>query len=250
MIYDYDVAYDVASGLMAMPTAPSGNIGQYSALELMQFGREEYMGAGQPSAIPSLLPVSAGLDFGRALSTLGQAKVVVPAVAGALGLTMPAWLVALLGIGGVAAGGYGALQALGLGEGAGLFGMDILGGPAGSVDGIPLVGPGAAEPPANITLRHWKNGGTDMYLVIKPGTTRRWVVSRSHAGKYNAWPMPRPHLAVIGKNMPRHQMLTRLRHNLSRHSADARTILKVTSPRSLSGGNRNGHHGVRRHKRG
>ncbi len=233
MIYDMDVAYDVASGLMAMPTASSGNIGQYSALELMQFTPETYMGAGQPSALPSLAPYTAGLDLGRVVSTLGTAKVAVPAVAGVLGLTLPAWLTALLGIGGVAAGGYGLLQALGLGEGAGIGGFDILGGPAGSINGIQLVGPGAAEPPANITLRHWKNGGTDMYLVVKPGTTRRWVVSRSAAGKYNAWPMPRPHLAVIGKNMPRHQMLTRLRHNLSRHSADARTILKVTSPGSL-----------------
>ena len=40
-------------------------------------------------------------------------------------------------------------------------------------------------------------------------------------------------VAHIGKNMPSHRQLTRLRRNLSRQATDARTILRLVSPKSL-----------------
>jgi len=45
-----------------------------------------------------------------------------------------------------------------------------------------------------------------------------------------------PSIAHIGKNMPSHRQLTKLRRNLKRHVADARTILKIASPKSLKQG--------------
>ncbi len=49
--------------------------------------------------------------------------------------------------------------------------------------------------------------------------------------------------AHIGKNMPNHRQITRLRRNLHRHRADAITILRIVSPgslRSAGGGRRQG----------
>lgn len=153
---------------------------------------------------------------------------------GALGVSVPGWLATILGVG---AAGYGVYQALGGGEGEGLFGNNLLGGDESSVDGIPLGGPGLAEPPAQYVLKEWSRdtaaGRVQYYRVQLPGwrkpktaayytAFKRWVVFKA------------PHLAVIGKNQPSHRQLTRLRRNLSRHSADARTILKITSPTSLA----------------
>jgi len=154
-------------------------------------------------------------------------------------LGLPASLVAVIG-GAVGAGAtvYGALQALGLGEGEGLFGLDILGGDVQYVDGIPIGGPGLAEPGAEILQKEWHVnydwGTLQYYLVVKPGTKRKYIMLYNTATKkWKAWPWHAPSLAVIGKNMPSHRMLTRLRRNLSKHSADARSLLKITSPKSL-----------------
>ncbi|GAI05254.1 unnamed protein product, partial [marine sediment metagenome] len=63
----------------------------------------------------------------------------IPAVAAAAGVTLPAWLPALAG---VAAAGYGAYQALGGGEGGGLFGLNVLGGDEFAMGGLEFGGPG------------------------------------------------------------------------------------------------------------
>lgn len=236
LIYDMDVGLDVASGLISQAEAATQYIGSPPVIPPASYVSTY---ANEWEAPPrSTALTTAGFDLGKAVQALPVAKQTIPAIAAAAGISLPAWLTALLGVGAAAGAGYGILQGLGLGEGEGLFGLDILGGPAGDVSGIPLVGPGAAEPPASITLRHWKTvtdrGDVHYYLVVKPGTKQKWIVCyNTYKNTYKAWRLPKPHLAVIGKNMPRHQMLTRLRRNLSRHSADARTILKVTSPRSL-----------------
>lgn len=46
--------------------------------------------------------------------------------------------------------------------------------------------------------------------------------------------------AHIGKNLPSHKQITRLRRNLHRHVADAKTILRLASPGSLKGARRGG----------
>lgn len=59
--------------------------------------------------------------------------------------------------------------------------------------------------------------------------------------------MRTPSIAHIGKNMPSHKMLTRLRRNLKKHADDARTILKIVNPRSLRN-RRDDHHHHRRYR--
>jgi hypothetical protein len=181
-------------------------------------------GAGVVGAVPT-----AQAQPSANLAGIGS----LPAILGAAGITVPGWLTAALGVAGAA---YGAYQLLGGGEGGGLFGNNLLGGDTAWLNGIELGGPGLPEPSAQYVLKEWHadtaNGHMQYYRVQMPGwkkpktigyntRTKRWTVYKP------------PHLAVIGKNMPRHQMLTRLRHNLSRQSADARTILRITSPKSL-----------------
>lgn len=151
---------------------------------------------------------------------------------GALGAAFPA----LAGITAGAGALIGLAQALGFGEGTGLLGNNLLGGDVTYLNGVPLGGPGLAEPPAQYVIKEWSRdtaaGRVQYYKVQMPGwkkpktfgyytAFKRWVVFKA------------PHLAVIGKGLPSHRQLTRLRRNLSRHSADARTILKITSPKSL-----------------
>lgn len=167
----------------------------------------------------------------------------IPAVGGllsSLGLSLPAGLASLLGI---ATAGYGIYQALGGGEGEGLFGLDILGGadttPANTP--VPLGGPGLAEPQGANLVKEWHinypKGRAQYYLVQRMGAngrrSRYIMMYKTWDKTWTWWRLPKPNLAVIGKNMPSHRMLTRLRRNLSKQSADARTILKITSPKSL-----------------
>lgn len=105
---------------------------------------------------------------------------------------------------------------------------------------VPLGGPGLAEPGKPYLLKEWHinypKGRAQYYLVQRfspSGRTARYVMMYKTWDKtWTWWRMPRPQLAVIGKKLPSHRMLTRLRRNLSKHTADARTILKVTSPAS------------------
>jgi hypothetical protein len=147
---------------------------------------------------------------------------------------------------------YGVLEALGLGEGEGLFGLDILGGGSSAmpdnemityaggsyVDSIPLSGPGLAEPPAAWIEKEWttNQGGTkcQFYLVRMPTGRKRIAMYNFRTNGWKSWAVHKSTAAYIGKKLPSHKMLTRLRRNLKKHSSDARTILKITSPSSLA----------------
>jgi hypothetical protein len=171
-------------------------------------------------------------NAGNALSLISKGLPAIgaafPALAGVAGAIAP--------IAGIGAGIYGALQAMGLGEGEGLFGLDILGGDTQYFGNIPLGGPGLAEPPAQYVIKEWSRntaaGKVQYYRVQMPNMKK--PVTLGYYTAYRRWvKFKAPHLAIIGKGLPSHKQLTRLRHNLSRHSADARTILKIVSPKSL-----------------
>lgn len=134
---------------------------------------------------------------------------------------------------------YAGAQALGLGEGEGLFGMDVLGGGGQQPivpGGVPFEGPGLREPSAEYVVKEWKRRidsrdgdyNLQFYLVKMPGRAYKIYMYSQKTGGWKSWGLPRP--AVIGKNMPSHRMLTRLRRNLQKHAADAKTILQVASP--------------------
>lgn len=234
---------EVAMPGQAVYSAAEGRVYQAAgaeAFEQMPLSAAITMGASEEgrglAGIPvqqagfPLLPVAAG----------------IPAAAGALGLSLPGWLLTALGIAGA---GYGAYQALGGGEGEGLFGLNILGGDETYRGGIPFGGPGLAEPPAQYVLKEWHvnyNWGTlQYYLVQMPGSkTRKIALYNTRTKKWKVWTWRQPHLAVIGKNMPSHKQLTRLKRNLSRHAADATTILKITRPTAYAK-----QMGYRKHKR-
>jgi len=165
------------------------------------------------------------------LPALPAAGALITGGLGALGVTAPAWLTALLGGAGVA---YGGAQALGLGEGGGLFDNNLLGGDEFTMGGVEFGGPGLAEPPAKYLLKEWHVkydwGRLQYYLVKMPGQSRKIAMYNTKTKRWKVWTWRAPRLAVIGKNMPSHKMITRLRRNLSKHRADADTILKMTSP--------------------
>jgi hypothetical protein len=146
---------------------------------------------------------------------------------------------------------YGGLQALGLGEGGGLFGNNLLGGDDFSLGGLDFGGPGLPEPKAPYT--EWHTGNKQFYHVPQYTSTGKYAGAKiamynRDNKKWKVWRLPKPHLAVIGKNMPRHQMITRLRRNLSRHTADAKTILKLVSPNSLATAKSRGYGGRHKHR--
>lgn len=171
---------------------------------------------GVPTPVPGILP-----------------PVVAPIAAGlgAAGIAIPPAILTLLGI---AAAGYAGYQALGGGEGGGLFGLNVLGGDEFQMGGLEFGGPGLAEPTAPYT--EWQVGNKQFYYVkVMSPTTGKFLRAKvamynKDTGQWKVWTLPKPHLAVIGKNPPSHRMLTRLRHNLRRHTADAKTILQVASP--------------------
>jgi len=145
-------------------------------------------------------------------------------------------------IAGVAAGA--GLVADILTPGAGLIRQDQPMQPAPY--GVPFGGPGLKEPGGKYLLKEWhirqdsKDGDFDLqfYLTQNDRGTKRVFMYNQRTKSWKSWPMPR--LAVIGKNMPRHQMITRLRRNLKRHAADAVTILKLVSPGKLESTRRPG----------
>ncbi len=131
---------------------------------------------------------------------------------GALIAANPA-LSALLGGGAAALGGAGLVNYL--------FGTETVQTNGGT---LTLGGAGLKEP---VAVKQWVANNAQFYLLADG---RIAVYSR----KTGKWKTYRPQkMAVIGKTMPSHRMITRLRRNLKKHTADDRTILGITSPKSL-----------------
>jgi hypothetical protein len=102
----------------------------------------------------------------------------------------------------------------------------------GTQYGIPFVGPGLREPHKDYLLKEWHltlmGAHCQFYLTENARGQKRIWCYNTEKGTWKSWALPK--LAVIGKNMPSHKMLARLRHNLKRHTDDAKTILSITSP--------------------
>jgi len=202
------------------------------------------------SGLPGVMGVTGALQQRLAVAEFQpQVMGAAPAIAGALGATMPAWLAAILGIAGA---GYAGYQALGGGEGGGLFGLNVLGGDEFELGGVEFGGPGLAEPLQPYT--EWHIGNKQFYHMSQYTASGKYsgakvAMYNKDTGKWKVWHLPKPHLAIIGKNMPSHRMLTRLSRNMKRHTADAKTILKITSPHSLESHRRPGGRFVRGKKR-
>ena len=198
-------------------------------------------------------PAGVGIGGGAApLGLVGGAQprqeviggAALPAVIPAVGAALPAVLPALAGIAGVAAAGWSIAQLLGFGQGGGLFGNNLLGGDEFTQGGLEFGGPGLAEPLAPYT--EWQAGNKQFYHIPQYTSTGKSAGAKiamynKDTKKWKVWRLPKPHLAVIGKNMPRHQMIVRLRKNLMRHTADAKTILKLTNPGALATAQHRGH---------
>jgi len=113
---------------------------------------------------------------------------------------------------------------------------------------VPFEGPGLREPAAEYVLKEWKircdskegDFNLQFYLTQMPGGRKRIYMYSQRTRSWKSWGMPR--LAIIGKNLPSHKQLSRLRGNLSRHSKDARLILKLVSPHSLREPKHHGHY--------
>lgn len=163
------------------------------------------------------------------MATLGLAGL------GALGVAIPEPITTIIGAGLL---GYTALQALGLGQGGGLFNNNLLGGDTAVVGGVTLGGPGLPEPAAQYLEKEWHvkyDWGTLQYYMVKvPGQPRKILLYNTKTQLWKYWTWRKPSLAVIGKNMPSHKMLVRLRRNLGKQSADAKSVLRLVSPGSLA----------------
>ncbi|GAI26847.1 unnamed protein product [marine sediment metagenome] len=128
---------------------------------------------------PSGLPVQPGV------------MAAIPAAAAAAGISLPAWLAPALGI---AAAGYAGYQALGGGEGGGLFGLNVLGGDEFAMGGLEFGGPGLAEPLAPYT--EWRVGNKQFYYVkvLSPTTGKflrqRWLCIIETPGSGRSGPCP------------------------------------------------------------
>lgn len=102
--------------------------------------------------------------------------------------------------------------------------------------GVVLQGPGLKEPHPGLVSKHWTQRFDSPRGDVK---VEYWILidgrrlSYNHkTGRYHLWRQPR--MAVIGKNLPSHKQITRLRHNLKRHKDDAKTILQLTAPGLLN----------------
>lgn len=176
---------------------------------------------------------------------LGGGGALIPAAAKAASVAIPA----------AGAGLARVLGLAGLGVGAGL-GLDSLFGETSSrmENGFELGGPALKEPSKDVLIKEWHvsypSTRLQYYLVQKPGSKRRYIMMYNTAKKtWKTWAWRKPHLAVIGKNMPSHKMLTRLRRNLKRHQDDAKTLLRLVSPASLKTSRTSGWGGRHRHTR-
>jgi hypothetical protein len=124
---------------------------------------------------------------------------------------------------------------------ANLFDGDNGGGNGQVVPGtnIVLQGPGLKEPKA---VKEWsirmdsKQG--DFKLQFYRLADGRVACYNQRTGVWKAW---RPYkMAVIGKKLPAHKTLARLRRLLNKHADDAVTILKLTKPYKLESHRRAG----------
>lgn len=70
------------------------------------------------------------------------------------------------------------------------------------------------------------------YYLVQTSRGYRIYMYNPRTKRWKSWALPKP--AVIGKNLPSHKMLTRLRRNLKRHADDANTILRLTNPVSYA----------------
>ena len=126
-----------------------------------------------------LPPVAAGV-FPTIMG--GAGKLLAPIAATAIGAGA-AWLGA---------------QALGLGEGGGIGGLNLLGGDVGVIPGtmIPLGGPGLPEPPAHMVAKEWSTGTAQFYMLIDG---RIAVYSK----KAKRWKVYRPKKHIVLSSNPR-----------------------------------------------
>ena len=162
------------------------------------------------------------------------------AIANPLAMGAGGVLVAALGQAGQAAGagaGTGQILAAGALGGAGALAMSNGNGKV-SIGGVPLGGPGLAEPPANMVAKEWKirfdSKQGDFNVQYYQLIDGRMMSYNQRTKRWHIW---RPKkMVVIGKKLPSHQMLTRLRRYLKKHADDAKTILKITNPTLLSKG--------------
>jgi len=218
----------------------TGALEQPLSVPSAQFFKERAFATGQV-ATAGVGGVTAPAVAAPELAGIPAALAAIPASLAALGISLPASIVTALGLAGA---GYGVYQALGGGEGGGLFGTNILGGDESVFDGVPFGGPGLPEP--LLPYKEWHittNGTTLQFYRVSTERGTKMFCYNTKTKKWTTW---RPQkMAVIGKNMPGHRTLFRLRHYLAKQSADAKTILKITSPKSL----RQPHHRYY-HKRG
>jgi len=163
--------------------------------------------------VPPVVPKEAG--FGALVPALfGLAKAAFPVVAKAA-----PWVAS-------------ALAGMGM---AGLFGGETgLTEVEGAQTPVPLGGPGLPEPGKPYLIKEWHityPKGRSQFYLVQNAAGRRYIMRYNVWNKtWKWWAWRKPAIAVIGKNMPSHKMLTRLRRNMKRHGADARTILKITNP--------------------
>lgn len=200
----------------------------------------------RPYILPPAGPGGTVLPPGGGLPPIQQAGFpLIPLAIAAAAKLLPKALPYIAGI----VGGVGLAGAMGDGNGA----REIEG--TGAQYGVPFGGPGLKEPGGKYLLKEWKirmdskegDFNLQFYLTINDRGTKRIFMYNQRTKGWKTWPMPR--LAVIGKNMPSHQMITRLRRNLKRHTADAVTILKLTSPGKLESTRRPGGKWVKGRKR-
>lgn len=204
------------------PLAPSA----YGDIHAKQYGTGGKIYTGEPGVSMAGLPV-----IGAALAGIG-AGIITEALTG-VGIDE-----AISGFVGQAASEFVSGTMLGgdklMSNGTGTALVPVNGD--FMLGGVYLQGPGVKEPPPAMVAKHWTQrfdsprGDTKVeYWILVNGT---WVSYNHRTGRYKKW---RPQkMAVIGKNMPSHKMITRLRHNLSRHAKDAETILKLTKPHRIA----------------
>lgn len=165
----------------------------------------------------------------------------MPAIAGAgsaLALLskipgLPAWLTGALGVGVAGAAAYGGLQAL---TGGGLFGQTG----AMTVGGVPLGGPGVAEPPAAMVEKAWKvmvhanrgvlgaiSGESNWWIYfwkLRDGRVMMWDAGNNRA---KIW-RPKKHI-VISSN-PRLSQLKKLDRTYNK----VQKMVRRYAPRKMS----------------
>lgn len=222
----------VGNVIMPGDIASTGGLG-VPAVQLANGGVQEILGVGSYAAKPLAGSNILKMWQGVPPSAAQPAGVGLGAGAGIIGpVAMAAKEVGLSPAASIALG-------LGAGIATSKVGQSTSLTP-GSYYGVPFGGPGLAEPGKPYLLKEWhirmdsKDGDFDLqfYLTMTPSGRKRIFMYNQRTKSWKTWAMPS--LAVIGKNMPSHKMITRLRRNLSRQTKDAQTILKLTAPHKLA----------------